>query len=122
MSLKPQADKTPTAAPSPIAWGVLADAGESAAVIRFECADGSYSYPYHVLSRWVLQTDDSEILVIDAGRDKITIRGRKLEIVRESLDAGRLRVLRVCQSRYAVTESGVTVTDLAVESAASEQV
>lgn len=121
MTLKPQADKLPMLAPAPPTWGVLADSGEPAAVIRFECAEGAYSYPYHALTRWILQVDEPQNLIIEAGADRVIVRGRELEVVRDALDAGRLRVLRINDERYIQTEARVFVAELKVEPSKSEE-
>ena len=121
MTLKPQANKAPVLAPAPPTWGVLADSGEPATVIRFESADGAYSYPYHALTRWVLQVGEPQTLVIEAGADRVIVRGRELEVVRDALDAGRLRVLRIAEERYFLTEAGVVVAELNVEPSKSEE-
>ncbi len=115
MTLKPQLDKTPLAVTPPPAWGELAEPGESVGVIRFECEDEAYSYPYHTLSRWVLQARHPECLVVQAGTDRLTVRGRDLEVVRDAMDAGRLRVLRAVKDRYGTAAQGTIVTHLKVE-------
>lgn len=119
MTLKPQLDKTPVPVTPPPAWGDLAEPGEPVGVIRFECEDGEYSYPYHALSRWVLQAGEPECLVIQAGPDRLTVRGRNLEVVRDVLDGGRLRVLRVSKDRYSDSLQGTSIAHLEVET--SEQ-
>jgi hypothetical protein len=115
MSLKPQPDRPAIAVPAPPTWGVLAEPGETVSSIRFECADGAYSYPYHALVRWVIQSTPSETLVIHAGKDSVTVRGRQLAAIRDAIDAGRLRVLRLAADRYPATKSGAVVTHLSVE-------
>ncbi len=115
MALKPQLDKVPVARASPVQWGELGDPGEPTGVIRFECADGAYSYPYHALKRWVLQSAEPESLVIEVGQDQVTLHGRKLEELRDALDAGRLRVIRTIEGRYLNGGAGVIVSHLKVE-------
>lgn len=115
MSLKAQSDRPAVVVTAPPKWGVLAEAGETVSSIRFECADGAYSYPYHTLTRWVLEAGDPERLVIDAGADKVTVCGRELVVVRDGLDAGRLRVIRKVEARYVSNSAGVIVTHLEVE-------
>ena len=115
MTLKPQLDKTPVPVTPPPAWGDLAEPGEQVGVIRFECEDGAYSYPYHALSRWVLQAGEPECLVVQAGKDRLTVRGRELNVVRDALDVGRLRVLRTVKERYAYTSHRTIVEHLEVE-------
>lgn len=115
MSLKPQPDRPAIAAPAPPAWGILAEPGEAVSSIRFECADGAYSYPYHTLARWVLQSMPAETLVIHANKDSIMVHGRQLATIRDALDAGRIRVLRLADERYAESKPGPIVTVLRVE-------
>lgn len=115
MTLKPQLDKTPVPVTPPPAWGDLAEPGEPVGVIRFECEDGAYSYPYHALSRWVLQAGEPECLVVEAGQDRLTIRGRNLDVVRDVLDTGRLRVMRVVKDRYVNAPRETVVVQVKVE-------
>ena len=120
MTLKPQLDKTPVLVTPPPAWGDLAEPGEPVGVIRFECEDGEYSYPYHALSRWVLQRGTSECLVVQAGPDRLTVRGRNLRVIRDELDAGRLEVLRANIGRYAPSRGGTVVITIDVEAPGKE--
>ncbi len=53
-------------------------------------------------------------LVIQAGRDMINIRGRQLAAIRDSLDSGRLRVLRASNERYVAGRPGPVVTQLSI--------
>lgn len=121
MTLKPQLDKTPVLVTPPPAWGDVAEPGESVGVIRFECDDGAYSYPHHALSRWVLQAGQRECLLIDAGKDRVTVLGRGLGVVRNELDAGRLRVLRAVEERYANSQAGAIVTHVSVAMSKGEE-
>ena len=115
MSLKPQSDRPVVVVPSSPKWGIVAEPGETVNSIRFECADGAYSYPYHTLTRWVLFAGQPEQLVIEAGSDKVTVCGRELEVVRDGLDTGRLRLVRTVGERYRDIEGGAIVTKLKVE-------
>lgn len=115
MSLKPQSDRPAVVVSAAAKWGILAEAGEAVSSIRFECADGAYSYPYHTLTRWVLQAGVPERLVIEAGPDQVTVCGRELEVVRDGLDAGRLRVIRTVEARYFSSGAGAIVTHLTIE-------
>ena len=115
MSLKPQSDRPAVVVPASPRWGIVAEPSETVNSIRFECADGAYSYPYHTLTRWVLLAGQPEQLVIEAGPDKVTVCGRELEGVRDGLDAGRLRVVRAVEERYRDIEGGAIVTQLKVE-------
>ncbi|MDP3069658.1 MAG: hypothetical protein Q8N18_05185 [Opitutaceae bacterium] len=121
MSLKPQLDKPPVPVSAPPAWGELAEPGEPVSVIRFECEDGAYSYPYHALSRWVLQAGQPECLVVQVGKDRLTVRGRDLNVVRDALDAGRLRVLRPAKARYDAVQRGTIVAQIEVELSTHEK-
>jgi hypothetical protein len=120
MTLKPQLDKAPAPVTPPLSWGVLAEPGEMVGVVRFECEDGGHSYPYHTLSRWTLRAGQPEHLVIQAGRDKITVRGRDLSAIREALDAGCLRVLRAVSARYGTAEQGTIVAHIEVKTSEDE--
>lgn len=115
MTLKPQLDKTPVPVTPPPAWGDLAEPGEPVGVIRFECEEGAYSYPYHALSRWVLRPGQPECLIVQAGKDRLTVRGRDLDVVRDALDIGRVRVLRITNARYAGDQHGTIVAELKAE-------
>ncbi len=114
MSLKSQPDRPAVVVPAPPAWGVLAEPGEPVSSIRFECAHGAYSYPYHVIARWVLQPGTEETLEIQAGRDRVVVRGTALEPVRDALEAVRLRVLRITPARYSSARTGTFVSALEV--------
>lgn len=116
MNLKPQLDKTPVTLPPSPAWGDLAEPGEPVGVIRFECEDGAYSYPYHVLAQWVLQGSAPETLVIHAGSDRVIVRGRQLDKIRNALDSGRLQVVRCTNERYIDSEVNPVVERIEVES------
>lgn len=113
MSLKVQPDRPAVVPLSAPIWGVLADPGEPAGVVRFETADGVYSYPYHTLSRWVLCRTADELMV-QAGCDTITVRGRQLASVRDALDTGRLLVLRATKERYIADKPGPVVTQVSI--------
>lgn len=117
MSLKPQPDRKPPELPPAPAWGELADAGEAVGVIRIECTAGDYSFPYHVLSRWALHAGPPESLVIQAGKDTVTVHGRQLSAVRDALETGRLRVLRATSQRYSPVRSGPEISALIIETA-----
>lgn len=100
MSLKPQADKIPFPKPALPSWGVLTEPSEPASVIRFECHDGSHSYPYHTLSSWTLHPDKPDTLLVCIGREVVKVTGERLEIIRDALDTGRLSILRISPERY----------------------
>jgi len=112
MNLKPQPDKPTVALPNPPTWGVLAQDGEPVSSMRFECAVASYSYPYHRLDRWIFHPGDPERLIVQAGKDTITICGRELVSVRDALENGRLRVLRSAGERYLLTKTGTVIADI----------
>lgn len=117
MTLKPQAAKTPAPIATRPTWGEMADSGELATVARFECADETYSYPYHALSRWLWRAGNPETLIIRAGTDQVTINGTGLRRVRDTLDSSRLRVLRVAGERLADFGSDTRVISIGVEPA-----
>lgn len=115
MSLKAQSDRPAVVVTVPPKWGILAEAGETVSSVRFECADGAYSYPYHTLSRWVLEGSMPEILVIRAGSDRVIVCGRQLEQIRDALDSGRLRVVRCTNERYGNGNVSTVVERIVVE-------
>ncbi len=116
MSLKSHPGRAPAAAAPGLAWGVLASPGEPVSTIRFECPDGAYTYPYHTLSRWILRLGPRETLEIQAGTDRIQLEGRHLAVIRDALDAGRLRSIRLTPERYASAKPGVCVFSLRITS------
>lgn len=114
MSLKPQPNRVvPTTEPAAPAWGIVADAPENVAVVRFDTPSGSHSYPYHTLARWTLSPAADE-LRIHASREVITVRGRGLSALRDALDEGRLKLVRATPERYAGLRSGPAVQSIEV--------
>lgn len=116
MSLKPKLPEKPDPGPAPaLAWGVLADAAEPAAMLRIETAEGDFSYPYHVIARLELIPGAVETLVVHAGSDRVIIKGSGLGAARDALEVGRLRVLRRPRGRYAGKPDAVALTAISVE-------
>ena len=109
MTLKTQSDKAPMLLPTSPAWGELADAGQTEAVVAFECSDAVYTYPYHTLARWVLESGETDILCVRAGEDEVRIHGRNLKAIGDALGSARLRVLRVTNVRYHDAKDSISV-------------
>ena len=119
MSLKPHSDKVPMPSPISPIWGELVDAGQSATVVVFECAEAIYTYPYHTLSRWVLVQGAAATLRVQAGKDEVTIRGRNLNAICDALGNARLRVLRATNDRYQNQTDAVVISRITVETSPS---
>ena len=115
MSLKPQPDRATINSPPGPTWGVLAEAGEVVATIRFACPNMSYSYPYHVLTKWTLSQGTRDELTIHAGPDTITITGTSLEAIYDALDSARVRVVRRQSTRYAEAAADPNIDSITVE-------
>jgi hypothetical protein len=100
--------------PPPPPWGRLTDEGRAAAVIRFVTSEATYSWPLHGVVRWDWKDGDSQTLTIFAAGAAVTIHGRRLEVLRDALDAGRLERVQVMSERSAPPSSepfirGITV-------------
>jgi len=115
MNLKTQSDKAPILLPPSPAWGELADAGQTETVVAFECTDAVYTYPYHTLARWVLESGKTDILCVRAYEDEVTIRGRNLKAIGDALGSARLRVLRVTNVRYLDSKDTILVDRIDIE-------
>lgn len=110
MALKGYPDKEAVAPASrTLAWGVLAEEGETAQVVRFAIGDGSVSFPVHAFKRWEFKPGMPDLLTIRADSEVITVQGQRLAPVRDALDAGALLVLRVKPGRLAAPSSDETV-------------
>ena len=81
----------------------------------FVCADATYTYPYHTISRWVLTPSATDTLRVHAGEDEVTIRGRNLHAICYALGTARLRVLRATNDRYQTQPDAVFVSRISVE-------
>ena len=92
---------TPNVADAGI-WGRLTGEGRSAAVIRFILPDRTISFPYHALTRWEYAVGETETLLVFAGTNTITVRGRHLGPLRDGLDRARLEQVRVQGERAAL--------------------
>jgi hypothetical protein len=115
MSIKHRRGPSETPAPDSLTeefkgfWGEIAPANQSVYAIRFCRGQGdereSFSYPYHVLSKWHWTAGNPEILEVHAAGDSIRIEGRGLEKLMNALDVHRL--IRVNdQSRNLWAKSG----------------
>lgn len=85
--------------PPPLPWGRLTDEGRLAAVVRFVTPQQTASWPVHGLIRWVWTPGEAESLVVHASGATITMIGRKLDVVRDALDSGRLQQVQVMTER-----------------------
>jgi len=83
-------------------WGRLSSEGRSAAVVRFVLRDRTVSFPYHTLIRWEYSIGETETLSIYAGTTLITLRGRRLGLLRDGLDTTRLDQVRAQGERAAL--------------------
>lgn len=83
-------------------WGQLSSEGRSAAVIRFILPDRTVSFPYHTLAYWEHSIGETETLSIVAGTRLVTIRGRRLGVLRDGLDSTRLDQVRAQGERAAL--------------------
>ncbi len=103
----------PDAAPVPPTsrsrpWGVLAEEGDGAQVVRFVVGDKSVSIPFHTFKRWEYSPGTAETITIRTDSEIITIAGRGLADVRDALDAGELLILRVKSGRAPTAPSDET--------------
>lgn len=85
--------------PPPLPWGRLVDEGKVAPVVRFVTPQQTASWPVHGLIRWTWTPGETESLVIHASGAAITITGRKLDVLRDALDSGRLQQVQVMTER-----------------------
>jgi hypothetical protein len=83
-------------------WGRLSSEGRSAAVVRFILPDRTVSFPYHTLAYWEHSVGETETLSILAGSNLVTIRGRRLGVLRDGLDMTRLDQVRAQGERAAL--------------------
>jgi len=93
----PTRELTPLPPPPP--WGRLTDEGKFATVIRFVTADGTFSWPCHGLIRWEWKSGEAQSLTIYAAGASITVTGRRLDVLRDALDAGRLERVQLMTDR-----------------------
>lgn len=100
--------------PPPLPWGKLVDEGRLASVIRFVTPQQTVSWPMHGLLRWTWTPGDPESLVIHASGATITLNGRKLEAIRDALDAGRLQQVQVMTERGSSTAPGPFIRGIAI--------
>ena len=100
--------------PPPLPWGRLVDEGKFATVIRFVTPQQTASWPVHGLTRWVWTPGESECLVVHAAGATITVTGRKLDVLRDALDAGRLQQVQVMTARMGSPEAGPFVRGITI--------
>lgn len=102
--------------PPPLPWGRLVDEGKLAAVVRFVTPQQTVSWPMHGLIRWIWTPGETESLVVHAAGATITVTGRKLDVVRDALDAGRLQQLQMMTERRGSTGAEPFVRGIAIAS------
>lgn len=100
--------REPLARPTPPLWGRQLDEGKSAPVVRFAQPQRVCSFPYHTLNWWELEAGDTETLTIHTTARVITIRGRRLAVIRDALDAGRLELVQQMTERASAAAPGET--------------
>lgn len=100
--------------PPPPAWGRLSEEGRFATVVRFVTAEGTFSWPCHGLIRWEWKAGDLQCLIVHAAGAVVTITGRRLDVLRDALDAGRLECVQVMAERTFAIESGPHVRGITV--------
>lgn len=77
----------------------------------------SISFPSHTLARWEFTAGNPECLTVRAGKELVTVTGRNLAVLRDSLDEGTLLQVRVTPARYAEMHSGTQVTSITINPA-----
>lgn len=87
--------------PPPPPWGRLTDEGRHASVIRFVTSERTISWPCHALVRWEWTSGDNQTLQVHAAGGVVTITGKRLDVLRDALDAGRLERVQVMTERAA---------------------
>ena len=109
MALKGHPDKAAVAPASrALTWGVLAEEGDAAQVVRFATGDRSVSYPFHAFKRWEFTPGTPDTLTIRIEDETVTVQGHGLAVVRDALDAGALLILRAKPGRLASAPPGET--------------
>lgn len=94
--------------PAMPAWGRVLDDGRTAAVVRFAVPGHTWSFPYHVLQWWELEAGDTETLSIHTGVRVVTLRGRKLAVIRDALETGRVELVQQMSDRAVAVHAGHT--------------
>ncbi|WP_043581915.1 hypothetical protein [Geminisphaera colitermitum] len=97
MSIKPLPGKEPVVKLPTPAWGRVAKDGDLSRAVCFVTATGGHtvSFPVSALSRWEFSPGNPDSLVIAAGKETVTVLGRKLTVVRDALNAGRLLEVKI---------------------------
>lgn len=110
MALKGHPDKEAVAPASrALTWGMLAEEGEAAQVVRFVTGDRSVSFPFHAFKRWEFIPGMADTLTIRIEDETVTVQGHGLAVVRDALDAGALLILRAKPGRLPSASPGETV-------------
>ena len=109
MALKGHPDKAAIAPASrTLPWGVLAEEGDAAQVVRFATGDRSVSFPLHAFKRWEFKLGTPDTLTIRIEDETVTVQGHGLAVVRDALDAGALLILRAKPGRLPSSPPGET--------------
>ena len=102
-------------------WGRINPEPESVAVLRLckkrpPSSEETYSYPYRVLSSWHWWGGGGEEeLKIEAGSDRVTVKGRGLDRLIEALDCATLEILREAPSDgFAESENRISVSSIII--------
>lgn len=115
MSLKHSTEKPSVARPAAPSWGRLAKDGETARALCFCLEKRSVSYPADAIARWEFLLGNPDALVITADQETITVLGRKLIVLRDALNSGRLLEVTVTAKPTAddcTTENETTVSEI----------
>jgi hypothetical protein len=88
-------------------WGHMTAQGEKAGVLRLirGSPQETVSFPYDTLSRWHWCPGAPETLQIAASTETLIILGRKLDLLVDALDQGRLMVIREMRQTMDAGES-----------------
>ena len=100
--------------PPPPPWGRLTDEGKLATIIRFVTAEGTFSWPCHGLIRWEWKSGESQSMIVHASGAVITVTGRRLDVLRDALDAGRLERVQVMSERVTGAETEPQVRGITI--------
>lgn len=101
--------REPAARPAPPPWGRLVDEGKASPVVRFALPQHTHSFPYHAFLHWELEAGEPETLTVHTSTARVTLRGRKLAVIRDGLETGRLELVQVVPERRAAANPAETV-------------
>ena len=101
--------------PPPPRWGRVTEEGRTASVIRFETKEGTFSWAWHTLSRWQWTEGDPQRLIIHVAGGLVTVSGRRLDVLRDALDAGRLERVQLMPERAgAITDAEPFIREITI--------